>query len=370
MAVLLVLVLLHVQAPVLANGGMKDDHAEAAGMTIDELERYRDDLSAAQKKLSTDLLGLVDARFLPPGVTTAEQKVLMAQQRQYASLGQEVIAFGGITPPEQVHVYISLREGADPRVLAPYARAVNTCGSSGRMVAAWVNLALLEVLAGRDDVLSIDTVTPPYLRTGSVTSVGDSIHRSMETRAWYGIDGSGIKVGVISDTVHHIADAIASGDLPADVDVLRDDDPYNTGTDEGIAMLEVIHDLAPGASLAFHDMGLTMQDFCDAIDALAAAGCDIICDDVGFYEEAAFEDGIIAAHMRDVNRDEGILFVSSAGNHGPEHYQGSYSNNGQDYHDFSEGAGSEENLRVKMSSGESIIIVLQWDDPWYASAND
>lgn len=51
------------------------------------------------------------------------------------------------------------------------------------------------------------------------------------------------------------------------------------GGDEGTAMLEIGHDLAPGAELYFHDCGEDLIAFNQAIDELIAAGCNIICDD-------------------------------------------------------------------------------------------
>jgi len=53
------------------------------------------------------------------------------------------------------------------------------------------------------------------------------------------------------------------------------------GLDEGRAMLQLIHDLAPGAQLFFHTAIEGPQDFADGINALAEAGCDVIVDDIG-----------------------------------------------------------------------------------------
>jgi len=80
-------------------------------------------------------------------------------------------------------------------------------------------------------------------------------------RANFGVNGSGIKIGVISDSYNFLggeATGINSGDLPgvgnpsgfqSSVNVLRD---ATFGTDEGRAMIELIHDLAPGAEILFH----------------------------------------------------------------------------------------------------------------------
>ena len=61
-------------------------------------------------------------------------------------------------------------------------------------------------------------------------------------------------------------------------------------------MLEIVHDIAPNASLVFHDCGWNVLEFNRAIDALADAGCRVIVDDIGWTDEPFFEDGVIAAH--------------------------------------------------------------------------
>ena len=102
-----------------------------------------------------------------------------------------------------------------------------------------------------------------------------------------GVNGTGVKIGVLSDGVEHLADAQASGNLGA-VTVL----PGQTGAgDEGTAMLELIHDMAPGAQLYFATAFTSITSFADNIRALRTAGCDIIVDDVGYFVESPFQDG-------------------------------------------------------------------------------
>ena len=48
-----------------------------------------------------------------------------------------------------------------------------------------------------------------------------------------------------------MAAGIASGDLPVDTIILQEQSPCSGGTDEGRAMAELVHDLAPGASIRF-----------------------------------------------------------------------------------------------------------------------
>ena len=122
---------------------------------------------------------------------------------------------------------------------------------------------------------------------GAVTSQADITHRAAVFRGLTGFKGIGVKVGVLSDGVAHLAAAQATGDLGG-VTVL----PGQTGSgDEGTAMLELIHDIAPGAQLYFATAFTSITSFAQNIRDLRAAGCDIIVDDVGYFVETPFQDG-------------------------------------------------------------------------------
>ena len=83
--------------------------------------------------------------------------------------------------------------------------------------------------------------------TGPVDSEGDTTHRAAEARTFFGVTGSGVKVGVLSNGVNSLASQQGAGELPA-VTVL----PGQAGSgDEGTAMLEIVNDIAPGAQLFF-----------------------------------------------------------------------------------------------------------------------
>jgi hypothetical protein len=158
---------------------------------------------------------------------------------------------------------------------------------------------------------------------GSVSSQADIVHRTAVFRGLTGFNGAGVKIGVLSDGVEHLADAQASGDLGA-VTVL----PGQAGSgDEGTAMLELIHDMAPGAQLYFATAFTSITSFGDNIRALRTAGCDIIVDDVGYFVESPFQDGQGALVVSPTNggyvtqavKDVaalGAMYFSSAGNSG------------------------------------------------------
>ena len=168
--------------------------------------------------------------------------------------------------------------------------------------------------------------TPNVLFTqtgqGSQSSEGDIAHLAFAARAAFGATGAGVKIGVLSDGVANLAASQATGDL-GPVTVL----PGQTGTgDEGTAMLEIVHDLAPGAQLFFATAINGIQSFADNIRALRLAGCDIIVDDVFYFVETPFQDGqtslvgntfggVVTQAVNEVTAD-GALYFSSAGNGG------------------------------------------------------
>ncbi len=158
---------------------------------------------------------------------------------------------------------------------------------------------------------------------GATTAQSDITHRTAVFRGLTGFNGAGVKIGVLSDGVEHLAASQASGDL-GPVTVL----PGQAGSgDEGTAMLEIIHDIAPGAQLYFATAFTSITSFAQNIRDLRAAGCDIIVDDVGYYVETPFQDGqgplvvsptnagVVTQAVKDVAA-LGAMYFSSAGNSG------------------------------------------------------
>ena len=108
----------------------------------------------------------------------------------------------------------------------------------------------------------------------------------------------------------HMADDIATGDLPSSVNILED---FAGGTDEGRAMAQLVHDIAPGAAIDFATAEGGEAHFAQNILALAAAGATVIVDDVLYYEELAYQEGPIAQAIDQVAA-QGVSYFSSAGN--------------------------------------------------------
>jgi subtilisin-like proprotein convertase family protein len=214
--------------------------------------------------------------------------------------------------------------------------------------------------------------------TGPVDSQGDTTHRAAEARGFFGVTGSGVKVGVLSDGVNSLAGQQAAGELPA-VTVL----PGQAGSgDEGTAMLEIVNDIAPGAQLFFATAFTSQASFAANILALRAAGCDIIVDDVGYFREAVFADDNVAQSVNSVTA-AGAMYFSSAGNEGNKDdntsgvWEGDFLDSGTGtagtvtiaggtFHNF---GGGVTNDQLTASNGGA-PIGLFWSDPLGGSSND
>jgi len=219
----------------------------------------------------------------------------------------------------------------------------------------------------------ISKIAPPaygYPRIGSVTTEGDQIMGSDLARETFGVDGSGIKVGVISNGIDSVADSQMTGDLPESIDV------GDAGSgDEGTAMLEIVYDIAPGAELAFHN-GTTRPNFIEAINYFRNHGVDIIVDDLGFLSEPFFQDGSIAQEVSEAV-DEGIVFISAAGNDAERHYQALFMDTDPEdfevnFHDFGEAAEEESKIgmTVAVPGNTNSIVVLQWTNQFGSASDD
>ncbi|HEV8242116.1 MAG TPA: IPTL-CTERM sorting domain-containing protein [Thermoanaerobaculia bacterium] len=170
----------------------------------------------------------------------------------------------------------------------------------------------LESLAASASVKQIREFIPPYKNAVNV-SEGDATHGGPAARSFYGVNGTGQKVCVLSDAVDSIVALQGTGDVANPVDVLPGQ--AGSGGDEGSAMLEIVHDLAPGAAEGFATAFTSEAQFAQNILDLATDGCTIIVDDVIYLDESPFQDSPVAQAVNTVTGN-GVIYFSSAGNEG------------------------------------------------------
>jgi subtilisin family serine protease len=185
-----------------------------------------------------------------------------------------------------------------------------------RAIRALIPISAVEVIAAHPDIQFIDKAA--LCETRRTISEGDVAHNAPLVRA-KGFTGAGVKVGVLSDSVSGPSGADfltplkASGDLPSTVTVLEDILPPDYGSGEGAAMLEIVYDLAPASPLYFASAFNGAASFANNIIALKNAGCKVIVDDVGYFNESPFQDDIISQAVSTVTA-AGVSYFSSAGN--------------------------------------------------------
>ena len=276
------------------------------------------------------------------------------------------------------------------------------------MVEGYVATEQVTALAGAREVHAVTLVPRPRFAAGATTTQGVVQHRIDKLPK--GVDGRGVTVGLVSDSFDigttafdgnpmtiHAADDIASGDLPGPgnpvnphpVTVLFDDFNPDSVFDEGRAMAQIVHDIAPRAKLCFSNPGFTPEDFAATILALAdkrgPCRADVIVDDFLGQSDPWFSDGVVSDAI-DAVAARGIHYVTCAGNAGgqrawsasvrlrpvagatagtnidltgvdPRLYAGGFE-------DFDPGPGVDIAQSATSFGSDFGELVMQWDDPF------
>ncbi len=245
----------------------------------------------------------------------------------------------------------------------------------------------------------IRALQPPILQVGAVDSQGDGtmltniVRESFvlrdEDENPFPVDGSGITVGIISDSWDkaapgQAAEDVVNGDLPGpgnkygyltEVDV-RIDLP-GTGTDEGRAMGHIISDVAPGAALGFSTGVRSPRDMALAIDNFADDGYDVVTDDVTYPLGPFFEDGEISQAVERFT-ELGGTYVTAAGNFYDNAHVDNFLNSGNSVvlpdflppgttaHVFD---GDQDITQAITLDIGTYYLVLQWDQPLASQDN-
>jgi hypothetical protein len=271
--------------------------------------------------------------------------------------------------------------------------------------------------------------------SGSVDTQGDYILRAEAARSTFNIDGTGVRVGVISSGIAgifatgcttcspttNVPSPITLGDLPPAVGTRNasgilvsvsggitatsfrsngdlEDTPDGSGGAEGTAMLEIVHNLAPGASLYFSNAETSLQ-FEQAVDALASM-TDVVVDDVSWFTPPFDGTSDVSINTSDAlnnNANPIRAYFTDAGNWAQDHYQGMYADSRIDGTSITGEAGDLHLFQgapaillpapgvttdngnfgevvfdpvIAIPVNQSISVYLAWDDPELASTND
>lgn len=236
------------------------------------------------------------------------------------------------------------------------------------VIEGFISIDQVAKLANNKGVTSVQLGIKPYVKRSKVdagpnpnlvaalTVVGTAFdqgvtqHRVDKVSTLYNpsasmsLDGSGISVGCMSDTYDtraaapHAAQDVANFDLPGAAGnpynttpvFLLQDDPTNGGnppTDEARALCQVVYKMAPRAKLGVATANFGEVHFANTIRALAGINstdfpnastqgfaAQVLCDDVGYFDEPWYEDGIIGAGINEVAAVKNVAYFSSASN--------------------------------------------------------
>src|SRR5262245_61016676 len=336
----------------------------------------------------------------------------------------------------EVQVYILLSAVTDDTVkqLTDAGVPMEIRVPDRRRVQAHLPVAKLNAVAQLAIVDSIRLPTYARRRVGSVTTEGDTILFADAVRQQMSLDGTGVRVGVISDGLKGVfatgctsqcagveGGPISTGDLPSaagvrnasgvltsasggivgrsfqannDLEGLPPATPacaFQGAGAEGTALLEIVHDVAPGARLSFANFDTDLA-FNQAVNFLAASN-DIVLDDIGFLGEAY--DGTSAVSQNTAaalnNPDYPIrAYFTAVGNDADEHYYGTYVSSGvagtsvsgitnpgrlhlfQRTGDTTDllGLGPQPYNLIALPPNGEVAIFLTWNDPFGASGNN
>ncbi|MBS1844831.1 MAG: S8 family serine peptidase [Actinobacteria bacterium] len=287
--------------------------------------------------------------------------------------------------------------------------------------------AHLRQVAAVPDVIGVQEVITPFTSAtstncpqGAVVSEGDRQLEAARARNDFGVDGSGVTVGILSDSFNQWKGAPASeagdvstGDLPGPgnpcgferpVKVVtpfipgaypepgeepeNPPEPGEESADEGRGMAQIVHDLAPGADLDFASAFNGELAFAKGIKDLYDEGARVIADDVAYFNEPFFQDGPIADAVNEVVAG-GASYFSSAGNDNlmdekgrdigsieapkfrpmgcPAALPAEYTT----CMNFNPEVGKEDDTwGVTLEEGAPLYLDLQWAQPWHGVTTD
>ena len=252
-----------------------------------------------------------------------------------------------------------------------------------RVCSMYAAVDKLDEIAALPQIVSIRAATPTT--QSKVISEGVFVTYVDKAISKYNVNGSGITIGVLSDSFDCLKQArrdSRTGNLPpfSNITVLADLKGVEclSALDEGRAMMQLIHDVAPGAKLAFRTASRGKADFANGIRELANFGCNIIVDDIGYLDDAYFQDGIVAQAVDDVVL-QGVSYFSAAGNDARNVWDspggfvpsGVFFDNvtGSQFHKFGENLDGSPivSQRMRLSSmTENAYFIFQWDQPHFS----
>jgi hypothetical protein len=340
-----------------------------------------------------------------------------------------------INANNEVQVYILMPAMSDDPVsqLTAAGVTIEIRDAARRRVQARVPVSRLQAVAQLPVVAAVRLPTYARPRTGQANTEGDVILHADAVRTDLHLDGTGVRVGVLSDGLKGVfatsctscagvaSGPISTGDLPAsagtrdakgvltlstggivgksfrangDLEGLPPATPacgFAGAGAEGTAMLEIVHDLAPGAKLSFANADTDLE-FIQAVNFLAVSN-DVVLDDIGFYGEPYDGTSAVSRNTAAALNNTAYpirAYFTSVGNDADRHYLGTYADSGIDgtavsgittsgrLHLFQRTSdttdalnlGAQPHNLISLPQNGEVVIFLTWDDAFGASGNN
>ncbi|WP_197076915.1 S8 family serine peptidase [Hymenobacter terrenus] len=316
------------------------------------------------------------------------QQLWQQQKQKTAQVGQKG-ASGAAASDSQLLItdgYVSIQASAEPGQAQELLSKLVALGLKegavlGPVVSGALPIEKLDQVNALPQVRFVKPTQKMPTKAGKVLTQGDNTQRSALARSTYKVNGAGVKVGIISDSYNFLggaAQGVKDGELPgvgnpsglvSPVEVLKEGTAG--ASDEGRAMAEIIHDVAPGAKLAFHaGFNTAPADFVKAIQALTKIGCKVIVDDVSLLEPF-YQDGPVTQAINQAVAG-GVTYVGAVGNYADLAYEKPFSTSNQPFrfgpaHDFNPDPNVVDTKQsIVVAAGATVSILLQWAQPFYS----
>ena len=384
----------------------EDNDADSGDEPEEQPVQQSDANAPSNPKLDSYLNGLVlnsgtgtgsqGNSALPGFLAVLNSAILVSPQPESSDIGEMVA--------------VTVNTNGSPSAVITFleANGAQVSYSGTGWVEASVPVSLLTGLAGRDDVIGVDTILGPVATQSEVTSEGVASHLA---DGWHekGYDGTGVKIGIIDVGFGGWSSLASAGEVPGvagylcwdsstdnkptssnsslDTDT-EDDGQDDCGTDKhGSAVAEIIHDVAPAASIyianpqSYAQLNLARRFFMaaygrhyvDIIIMALAWQWDGPGNGTGVTYNSPYKSVKNAIDYGDV------LWVNAAGNTQDKTYTGAYTEtkgqvknetNSTVTNDLVIWSGTDQANCFNLPAGETVISQMRWNDTWGGATID
>jgi subtilisin family serine protease len=269
--------------------------------------------------------------------------------------------------PDKVTVYLMSEPGTSMDEDVLHNLGAQIVKQADNLIKAKVPLDMLTTLA--DTVNGISFMkAPDKLIPVAVTSEGVDL-TGADTYHNAGYDGSGVKVAVFDVGFIGLSAAISRNELSNNVvkvdctvQPCNSNNPSIENTSShGTAVAEIVHDMAPGATLYLVKVtdGMDLEDAKNFAlnNGIRIINMSLVVPNTNFYDGecwsySGFSNPVCTADDAYANN---ILWVNAAGNEAQRHYEADFTD------DLGADSFHDETISISVNAGNNIDVYLTWD---------